>query len=480
MQPINFISLIPIIIIAASPVVLMLVIAIKRNHFTINILSLLFLLAAFISVIYISGGAAVRIEPLFIIDGYALFYIGLLTAASFIVVILSYKYLESYRGNKEEFYVLLFTALLGSSILTISKHFVSFFLGLEILSVSLYTLIAYSKEYKNALEGGAKYLILAAVSSAFLLFGMALIYADTGSMDFYQIAMRLPGITPNSVLVMGGIAMIIVGVGFKLAVVPFHMWTPDVYQGASAPVSAFIASVSKGGMLALLLRFFGLINFGTFGFIMLIFTIISIASMVAGNLLALLQKNVKRILAYSSIANFGYMLVAFVSAGSVGVEAATFYLTAYFIVILGSFGIVSVLSDGEHETEDIEDYRGLFWRRPMIALVFTAMLFSLAGIPLTAGFIGKYYLLAAGVNSSLWLLVFVLVGTSVIGLFYYLRIIKTMFQRDEDSEGKEVVRPRVRVHVAGGLALAFLTIVLIWFGVLPSGLLSLLRTMLKM
>jgi NADH-quinone oxidoreductase subunit N len=479
MQPINFTSLIPIIIIAASPVVLILVIAIKRNHFTINILSLLFLLAAFISVISISGGAPVRIEPLFIIDGYALFYIGLLTAASFIVVILAYKYLDSYKGNKEEFYVLLFTALLGSSILTISKHFVSFFLGLEILSVSLYTLIAYSKEYKNALEGGAKYLILAAVSSAFLLFGMALIYAETGSMDFYQIAMRLPGITFDSVLVSGGIAMIIVGVGFKLAVVPFHMWTPDVYQGASAPVSAFIASVSKGGMLALLLRFFGLINLGSFGFIMLIFTIISIASMVAGNLLALLQKNVKRILAYSSIANFGYMLVAFIAAGNVGIEAATFYLTAYFIMILGSFGIVSVLYDGEREPEDIEDYRGLFWRRPMIALVFTAMLFSLAGIPLTAGFIGKYYLLAAGVNSSLWLLVFVLVGTSVIGLFYYLRIIKTMFQREEEG-GKEAAQPRVKVHVAGGLALAFLTIILIWFGVLPSGLLSLLRTMLKM
>lgn len=474
MQPINFTGLIPLIIITASPVVLMLAIVIKRNHLAVNILSLIFLLAAFISVVSIFKIVPVKIEPLLIIDGFALFYMGLLIAATFIIVVLSFKYLESCKENKEEFYILIFTALLGSLILTVSKHFISFFLGLEILSVSLYALIAYYRDYENAVEAGVKYLILAAVSSAFLLFGMALIYAKTGTMDFYQIAKMFGSIEFDSILIMGGAALIIVGIGFKLAVVPFHMWTPDVYQGASSPVTAFIASVSKGGMLALLLRFFGLINISSFGFLILIFTIISIASMLIGNLLALLQKNVKRILAYSSISHFGYMLVAFIAAGKMGAEAATFYLTAYFIMIIGSFGIITILFNGEKELEDIEDYQGLFWRRPWIALSFTAMLFSLAGIPLTAGFIGKYYLLAAGVNSSLWLLVIVLAVTSVIGLFYYLRIIKTMFSHSNDEE---ISKTKLSIPFAGGLALIFLTVILIWFGILPSGIFSLLNSM---
>ncbi len=481
MQGIDFTSLIPLIIIACSPVVLMVIIALKRNHLAVNILSLIFLLVAFISVISISGIVPVKIEPLFIIDGYALFYMGLLIAATFIIVILSYKYLESYKGNKEEFYVLLFAALFGSCILTISTHFISFFLGLEILSVSLYVLISYLREYENALEAGAKYLILAAISSAFLLFGMALVYAGVGSMDFYQIAVRLRALGINQILVMGGFALIVVGIGFKLAVVPFHMWTPDVYQGASSPVTAFVASVSKGGMLALLLRFFSIINLSSFELLLLTFSIISIASMLIGNLLALLQKNVKRILAYSSISHFGYMLVAFLAAGKLGVEAATFYLVAYFIMILGAFGVITILFNGEKEPEDIENFKGLFWKRPLLALVFSAMLFSLAGIPLTVGFIGKYYLLSAGVSSSLWVLVIVLVLTSVIGLFYYLRIVATMFSTEKGGrEEAKTTISKISLPFASGIALAFLTIVLFWFGVFPSGIFSLLHTMLNL
>ena len=226
---------------------------------------------------------------------------------------------------------------------------------------------------------------------------------------------------------LAGLVMIISGLGFKLAVVPFHLWTPDVYEGAPAPVTAFIATVSKGAVFALVLRYFTRIDIHAHTALFLIITLIAVASMFAGNLLALLQTNVKRILAYSSISHLGYLLVTVLASGPTAVTAAAFYLAAYFITTLGAFGVVAVLSRPERDADRLEDYRGLVWRRPWLAGVFTAMLFSLAGIPLTAGFVGKFYVVAAGVGSALWLAVVALAINSVIGLFYYLRIVVALF-----------------------------------------------------
>ncbi|HEY4929940.1 MAG TPA: proton-conducting transporter membrane subunit, partial [Terriglobales bacterium] len=204
--------------------------------------------------------------------------------------------------------------------------------------------------------------------------------------------------------------------------------------------------------------------------VFIVFTIIAIASMIVGNLLALLQNNVKRILAYSSIAHLGYLLVAFQAAGDLGPTAVTFYLVSYFVTTMGAFGVVTVLSDGSSEAEDMEDYRGLFWRRPALAAVFTSMLLSLAGIPVTAGFIGKFYIVAAGASSTMWALIIILVITSAIGLFYYLRIIAVMYgQPSESPAGPSTLAP------AGSLVLALLTALLVWFGVFPGPLLSLIR-----
>ena len=195
------------------------------------------------------------------------------------------------------------------------------------------------------------------------------------------------------------------GIGFKLALVPFHMWTPDVYEGAPAPITAFVATVSKGAMFALLLRYFNQSGARNSTALLLVLTIVAIASMFAGNLLALLQNNVKRILAYSSIAHLGYLIVAFEAGGDMAGFAVAFYFVAYFATMLGAFGVVTMLSTPGNDLGDLESYRGLFWRRPMIASVFTVMLLSLAGIPLTAGFVGKFYIVAAGASVSLWLLV---------------------------------------------------------------------------
>ena len=468
-------ALSPFILIAAAPVVIMLVIAIYRNHLlTAFLTSLSFIVAAY-SACIISAIAPWTIGDLLVIDQYALFYMGLIFIASLAITLLSYGYLKDREGNLEEYYLLLLTATLGSTILVASNHFITLFLGLEVLSVSLYALIAYVRTGEQGIEAGIKYLILAAASSAFLLFGIALLYAQMGTMQFDELARRLPAANETSTLVMAGFSLLVVGVGFKLAVVPFHMWTPDVYEGAPAPVTAYIASVSKGGMFALLLRFFFVVNGYSYPSLVFIFSIIAVASMFVGNFLALMQINVKRILAYSSISHLGYLLVAFLAGGNMAIEAATFYLIAYFITTIGSFGIVGILSDKENEADNTEDYRGLFWRRPWIATVFTAMLLSLAGIPLTAGFVGKFYVLSAGVGSTLWFLVVMLVINSAIGLYYYIRIIVVMYsERDEASEAATNVPS---FALGGGIILAVLLLLLVWFGVFPAGIMNIIKTM---
>jgi len=311
-------SLWPLIIPPVGAVVVMLVLAFYRNHALTAVLTLVSLGASIMMIpVSISAGAR-SVGSLLIMDGYAFFFIGLIFSAAFIVTLLSYSYLEKRKGYREEFYILLLLAATGSAVLPASNHFAAFFLGLEILSLSLYVLIAYSREGANGLEAGVKYLILAAVSTAFLLFGMALIYADLGSLGFSQNEFYQTLENRQRLLPLVGLGMILVGAGFKLAVVPFHLWTPDVYQGAPAPVTAFVATVSKGSVFALLFRYFAL-NSAHAGVlpneaIRWTLALIAILSMFAGNLLALMQNNVKRILAYSSIAHLGYLLVALLAA----------------------------------------------------------------------------------------------------------------------------------------------------------------------
>jgi NADH-quinone oxidoreductase subunit N len=241
-----------------------------------------------------------------------------------------------------------------------------------------------------------------------------------------------------------------------------------VYEGAPAPVTAYIATVSKGAIFAVLLRYFHG-NIQQTPPIFLLFSIIAVASMIAGNLLALLQVNLKRILAYSSIAHLGYILIAFQAGGNLGAAAVTFYLAAYFVTTLGAFGVISILSNGEKEPATIESCRGLFWRRPALAVIFTAMLLSLAGIPLTAGFIAKFYVLAAGASAARWTLLLTLVIASSIGLYYYLRVVVALYGNMEKRA------PEAPLALIPGLLLVGLMILLIWLGVFPGSLLRLIR-----
>lgn len=332
-------------------------------------------------------------------------------------------------------------------------------------------LIAYLRDREHAIEAAVKYLILAAVSSAFLLFGMALVYAELGGLGFAKLAAGFAA-NPGNLLVICGLAMIITGAGFKLSAAPFHMWAPDVFEGASAPVAAFVATVSKGAVFALLVRCFSWVGAYPDSSIFTIFSSIGIASMFIGNLGALGQKNIKRLLAYSSVAHTGYLLVAFLAGGSLSAEAVTYYLAVYFAAALGAFGVIIVLSGRDCEADDIDDFSGLAWRRPWIALVFTVMLFSMAGIPITAGFIGKFYIIAAGVGSDLRLLVGGLIINSAIGLYYYLRIVNAMFTR---TAGEGPSAPSSRLPIAGSIVTAVLAILVVWLGVYPSLLMELIH-----
>jgi NADH-quinone oxidoreductase subunit N len=419
------------------------------------------------------GDSPVQATLLIRMDAYALFYMALLLWAGLAVLGFCYDYFKEREGENEELPLLLLTALLGASVLAGSSHFASFFIGLEILSISLFVLIGYPLNQARPLEAAIKYLVLSGVSSAFLLMGMALIYAQCGELYFSGIGSYIASRQDMNATVLGGIILIVAGLGYKLSLIPFHLWTPDVYEGAPAPITAFIATVSKGAVFALLLRYF--VSTGSYAYTPLldVFSFIAGLSILGGNLLALLQNNVKRLLAYSSIAHMGYLLVAFIAGGTVSpvlvVESVTFYLLAYFITTIGAFGIVSVLSTPQTEADDIAFYRGLFWRRPWLAAVFTLMLLSLAGIPLTAGFIGKFYIFASAADGRLWGLLAAIIVGSGLGLYYYLRIIVVMSMNVEITKIKPA---RDWVSIA---LLAVLTILLIWFGVYPNLLVNVIQ-----
>ncbi len=468
MNATNTLALLPVLLLAGTAVVVMLGIAVKRNHKLTVGLTLSGFAASFVSVCAIAPLVPRQVTSLLLIDRYALFYLGLIIASAAAVAVLSYQHFAKHDGQREELYLLLVLATLGCGVLVTSVHFASFLLGLEILSVSLYGMVAYFTDRGQALEAGIKYLILASASAAFLLFGMALIYADTGTMAFSSIR-DLSLDRSNLALLLPGIALSVTGIGFKLGVAPFHLWTPDVYEGAPAPVAAFVATTSKTAVVALLLRFLAA---GTqqSKAVFLLFSVIAVASMFAGNLLALRQNNVKRILAYSSIAHFGYILVAFLAGTTMAAGAVAFYLVAYTVTILTAFGVITVLSTSEADAADLEDYRGLFWRRPVLGGVFTAVLLSLAGIPATMGFVGKFYILASGTNASAWTLIIVLVLTSVIGLFYYLRIVVTLFSAVPERQFS-----MQRLEWGSAFVLTGLAVLLIWFGVYPAPLLNLIR-----
>lgn len=469
----SFVAFAPFTLLGVVTIVVMLLIAVHRSHKLAAISTIIGLFLCCITLPFVAPASPVQVTALFVVDGTALFYAGLVLGSALVVAILSHAYIDSAtHGPREEYYLLLLTATLGAAVLPASVHFASFFLGLETLSISLLGLIAYASPRATAAEAGIKYLILGGASSAFLLFGMALIYADLGTMSFAGIGTLAHASSQHDLYRLAGIAMILIGVAFKLSLVPFHMWTPDIYEAAPAPVTAYVAVVSKVAVFAVILRYFILAEGPADASLRTGLAIIAILSMLGGNLLALLQNNIKRMLAYSSIAHLGYLLVAFLALGTLGIEAAAYYLTAYAVTSLGAFGIVGLLSTpaSGRDADQLDDYRGLFRTRPFLAASLALMLLSLAGIPPTMGFFGKFYLIVAGVGTGLFWPVAALILGSVIGLYYYLRVLVAMAMPTESTTPVPVTVP-----LFGAAVIAVLLALLVALGTYPAPAIALIR-----
>ncbi len=497
----QWLALAPILIVSATIMWVMVAIAFRRHHWwnatvvavglnlalisaTYLVLPLLIdqlpaaLGTPLLNLIHLFPSAPIPqfVTPLLVVDSYAAFYMGLVLAAGLATATLTYAYMEGYKGNQEEVYILLALSALGGIVVVCSRHFAAFFVGLELLSLPLYGMIGYLVKERRSLEASIKYLVLSAVASAFILFGMALIFAVTGSLSFDQIGHLAAALRGNEhmVLVVGG-SLLLIGVAFKLSLAPFHLWTPDVYEGAPAPVAAFLATASKTAVLALLLRYFVETKAYEYDTLMNVLTALAILSIVLGNILALLQDNIKRLLAYSSIAHFGYILVAFIAAGALATEAVGMYLLTYVVTTLAAFGVVTLVSSpyGDHDADTLWDYRGLFWRRPNLAAILTVSLLSLAGIPLTAGFIGKFYIIAAGVDKRLWLLLGAVVFGSAVGLFYYLRAMAQLYLRAPWV--RKFSAPTDWAQNTGGLMLLALALLMLLLGVYPTPFIAVVR-----
>ncbi|RRV28723.1 NADH-quinone oxidoreductase subunit NuoN [Pseudomonas sp. o96-267] len=474
----HLIALLPLLVTSLTAVVVMLAIAAKRNHTVTFILSVVGLNLALLSLIPTLEVAPLEVTPLLLIDTFACYYMALVLAASLACITLIHAYLggdsgKGYPGNREELYLLVLLSAAGGLVLVSAQHLASLFIGLELLSVPTYGMIAYAFFNKRSLEAGIKYMVLSAAGSAFLLFGMALLYAESGNLAFADIGASL--MRESSQLVQIGIGMMLIGLAFKLSLVPFHLWTPDVYEGAPAPVAAFLATASKVAVFTVLLRLYQISPAMSGGWLSELLTLIAIASILVGNLLALLQNNLKRLLGYSSIAHFGYLLVALIASKGLAVEAVGVYLATYVLTSLGAFGVITLMSTpySGRDADALYEYRGLFWRRPYLTAVLTVMMLSLAGIPLTAGFIGKFYVIAAGVEAQLWWLLGAMVLGSAIGVFYYLRVMVTLFMREPNLHRHDA--PFDWGQRAGGIMLLVVALLAFFLGVYPQPLLELVQ-----
>jgi NADH-quinone oxidoreductase subunit N len=289
-----------------------------------------------------------------------------------------------------------------------------------------------------------------------------------GTMQFDALSQEIlnPGHYPPMLLL--GFGMMLVGWGFKLALAPFHMWTPDVYQGSPTPVSAYIATVSKGGLMAVLIRFFFLIHGFDNPILVVVISAMAIVTMFLGNFLAIRQRNLKRLLGYSSVTNMGFLMVILLIGSNQGIQSAIFFLLSYFIATIGAFGVLTLLSTEKVRVERMKDIKGLFWKKPWMAAVLSFSLLSLAGLPLTAGFIAKFYLILEGVKAGQLLLVFVMIASSIISLYYYLRVVTVMFSRSEESSTFPAL------SISGGVALSFVSLVILLLGVFPGWLIDML------
>ncbi len=481
------VALLPQIVVAATSIVVMLMIAAKRMYTPSFWVTTTGLTVAFV-VMIVARAAQPEVGPVsifFALDGASRFMGALVLAVNILTALLSYRYYRDYDDNREEFHLLLLLETLGSLVLVASSHFVSFLLGLELLSVPLYGLLGYVRDRDHPFEAATKYFVLTAGASAIIVFGFALIYYQTGTLSLPELSQKLT--TGLDAVTAAGLVLVLAGLAFKLAVFPFHMWAADVYQGSPLPSTAVIATASKIAVFAFLYRFLGPMLHPAAGASVLhsldlAITVLAVASMLGGNLLALRQTNVKRLLAYSSTANLGYLLIPLAAGSPQSLHSAFFYLAVYAAANMGILGTLTLSSTSASESTELDDYTGLLYRRPVVSAGFILMALSLAGLPLSAGFFGKLYLFEAGMAAGRWVLIGVFVAGSVIGLYYYLRLVFVQLSRSPvvETGTPGTPTPTALTDTAANpgalVTLAVTFVFVLGIGIFPQQLLSLLRT----
>jgi len=457
----SYFALSPLLIIVfASLLVLILEVFLrKENKNYLAYLSLTFLVfCGFVCVNFWNKNYSYFNGNLFL-DNLSLFFIFILVLATGFVILLSMKYISLQDANYGEFYALLLLALSGVVIMVSSTDLLVIFLGLEVLSISSYSLAGLRRKDEKSSEAAIKYFLLGSFATAFLIYGLALLYGSSHSTNIPTIIGYFKSETSLSLMALIGLGLVIISFGFKIAVVPFHMWTPDVYQGAPTPITAFFSVVPKAAGFAILLRIF--FSYWKVAIdsqaIFWLLWIISALTMVVGNLVALRQTNLKRILAYSSIAHAGYLLVAILAQDN---SSLVFYLTVYLFMNIGAFAAVIAMSKKGKEYLELEDYAGVGFKYPWIGVTFSIFLFSLAGFPPTGGFLAKFYVFSAAVRQGLVPLVIIGVLASLISVFYYLRIIVYMYMKEPSQE----------IEIAVENPALFLVLFLCLYGVLQLGL----------
>ncbi|UCD84964.1 MAG: NADH-quinone oxidoreductase subunit N [Deltaproteobacteria bacterium] len=434
-------------------------------------LSLLGVIAASLFSFILWGIEDLTFQRMIILDRFSIFFNLLFLLSAALTILISYNYLKDQEMDYGEYYVLLLIATLGMMIMSAGTDLITIFLGLELMSISFYILAGFRRTRARSLEAALKYFLLGAFATGFLLYGIALIYGASGTTNLQGIVEFLKAQeSPVNPVMLIGCGLLIVGFGFKVAVIPFHQWTPDVYEGAPTPITAFMSVGVKAAGFAALLRVL-LIALGDLepnwsG----ILWVIAVITMIVGNIVAIAQDNIKRMLAYSSIAQTAYVLVGFISGGELGMISVVFYLAIYTLMNIGAFSVVTMLEKKGEENLLIPGYVGVGFKHPLLGLAMAVFMFSLAGIPPTAGFIGKFYIFSAAVKSDYIGLAVIGVLCSVISAYYYLRVLVVMYMREPEGE----VTPRNR-SAAASLSITITAIGVLVLGIIPSSILELVR-----
>jgi NADH-quinone oxidoreductase subunit N len=428
--------------------------------------------AAGLQTLYASDRALHAFSGTIQVDTFSIFFHILIAAVVLVTLLGSLDYFQGYATHAGEYFALVLFGAVGMMLMTCSVELLMVFIGLEISSISTYIMAGMRKGKAAASESSIKYFLLGSFATAFFLYGIALAFGATGSTDIYAIAAAL-GTTTTPTLAITALAMMLIGLGFKVSAAPFHVWTPDVYQGAPAPVVGLMSTAPKAAAFAVLLR----ITFTGFPTMQhrwsIMIWILAALSMTIGNLGALLQKDVKRMLAYSSIAHAGYLLVAFTAFPVEGIASAAFYTAAYAAMNVGAFAVITQVSGFDETTSTIDDYTGLATRRPVLAAVFAFFLLSLIGIPFTGGFFGKFYVFSAAISSGHTGLAVIGLLNSGVACFYYLRLLAAIYSSKPSGDAIAAVQTPARpidVPALIGLALAFIATIAL--GILPGNVLS--------